>query len=466
MEILEIEKIWKDVKAELEKDVPESSLPWINSLEPTGYTGGVFTVVTALSMAVTIIRKAHLQQIKDIFKKVTGNNVDFEIVYDKEAVDKIRRAKKRVVRVTVEDTTETDKQKMMMDNLSKMQSTNLNLKFKFENFVVGENSKIAYSIAKLVAEHPAEMYNPLFIYGGSGLGKTHLMQAIGHYAVFHHSRKKVKYVKTQDFFNQYIDNLNPNNKNKTELMTKFRQKFKNVDILLIDDIQFIESKKKFMDELFDILDSLLQKSKQIVLTSDRLPKDIPTLPDRLRTRFEMGIVVDIQPPPVETRVAILKKWASDVRLHIGDDVIDFIAQNFTNNVRELEGAFNKVTAIADIEGVKIDLEFAQKVLGSETKKKKITINNIAQTVSEYFGITVDNMKSPARSQNISDARKYTIYLAREMTKMSYEEIANFLNKKHTTMLYSYEKIVELADRDTEVKETIRELKQAVLVNIS
>ncbi len=397
---------------------------------------------------------------------MTGNNVDFEIVYDKEAVDKIRRAKKRVVRVTVEDTTETDKQKMMMDNLSKMQSTNLNLKFKFENFVVGENSKIAYSIAKLVAEHPAEMYNPLFIYGGSGLGKTHLMQAIGHYAVFHHSRKKVKYVKTQDFFNQYIDNLNPNNKNKTELMTKFRQKFKNVDILLIDDIQFIESKKKFMDELFDILDSLLQKSKQIVLTSDRLPKDIPTLPDRLRTRFEMGIVVDIQPPPVETRVAILKKWASDVRLHIGDDVIDFIAQNFTNNVRELEGAFNKVTAIADIEGVKIDLEFAQKVLGSETKKKKITINNIAQTVSEYFGITVDNMKSPARSQNISDARKYTIYLAREMTKMSYEEIANFLNKKHTTMLYSYEKIVELADRDTEVKETIRELKQAVLVNIS
>ena len=466
MEILEIEKIWKDVKAELEKDVPESSLPWINSLEPTGYTGGVFTVVTALSMAVTIIRKAHLQQIKDIFKKVTGNNVDFEIVYDKEAVDKIRRAKKRVVRVTVEDTTETDKQKMMMDNLSKMQSTNLNLKFKFENFVVGENSKIAYSIAKLVAEHPAEMYNPLFIYGGSGLGKTHLMQAIGHYAVFHHSRKKVKYVKTQDFFNQYIDNLNPNNKNKTELMTKFRQKFKNIDILLIDDIQFIESKKKFMDELFDILDSLLQKSKQIVLTSDRLPKDIPTLPDRLRTRFEMGIVVDIQPPPVETRVAILKKWASDVRLHIGDDVIDFIAQNFTNNVRELEGAFNKVTAIADIEGVKIDLEFAQKVLGSETKKKKITINNIAQTVSEYFGITVDNMKSPARSQNISDARKYTIYLAREMTKMSYEEIANFLNKKHTTMLYSYEKIVELADRDIEVKETIRELKQAVLVNIS
>lgn len=466
MEILEIEKIWKDVKAELEKDVPESSLPWINSLEPTGYTGGVFTVVTALSMAVTIIRKAHLQQIKDIFKKVTGNNVDFEIVYDKEAVDKIRRAKKRVVRVTVEDTTETDKQKMMMDNLSKMQSTNLNLKFKFENFVVGENSKIAYSIAKLVAEHPAEMYNPLFIYGGSGLGKTHLMQAIGHYAVFHHSRKKVKYVKTQDFFNQYIDNLNPNNKNKTELMTKFRQKFKNVDILLIDDIQFIESKKKFMEELFDILDSLLQKSKQIVLTSDRLPKDIPTLPDRLRTRFEMGIVVDIQPPPVETRVAILKRWASDVRLHIGDDVIDFIAQNFTNNVRELEGAFNKVTAIADIEGVKIDLEFAQKVLGSETKKKKITINNIAQTVSEYFGITVDNMKSPARSQNISDARKYTIYLAREMTKMSYEEIANFLNKKHTTMLYSYEKIVELADRDTEVKETIRELKQAVLVNIS
>ena len=341
-------------------------------------------------------------------------------------------------------------------------SANLNLKYKFENFVIGENSKTAYAIAKLVAAHPAEKYNPLFIYGGSGLGKTHLMQAIGHYAMFNLSRTKVKYIKTQDYVNQYINNLR--GKDKTDLMIKFRQKFRNVDILLIDDIQFIESKTKCMEELFYTFETLQQLNKQIVITSDRLPKDIPTLPDRLRTRFEMGIVVDIKPPSLETRINILKKWADDLRLDIKDDVFDFIAQNFNNNVRELEGAFNKVTAIADIENADITLDFVQNVLKSETQSKRITINNIAQTVAEYYNLTVDNLKSPARSQNITEARRYTIYLAREMTKMSYEEIAKFLQKKHPTMLYSYEKMVEEADKKKEVKETIRELKQAIKCN--
>ena len=464
MQIVEIEKIWDEVREELIKEVPESSYPWINSLEPTGYTGGTFTVVTALSMAVNVIRKSHLQQIKDILKRITGNSVDFEIVFDKDAANAIKKEKDKQQRKAAR-TVKDDSTPNPMDNLAKMQSTNLNLKYKFENFVVGENSKTAYAIAKMVAENPAEKYNPLFIYGGSGLGKTHLMQAIGHYVLFNLSRKKVKYIKTQDFVNQYIENVRPGNKNTSELMTKFRQRFRNVDVLLIDDIQFIESKKKFMEELFLIFDTLQQLNKQIVITSDRLPKDIPTLPDRLRTRFEMGIVVDIQPPPYETRIEILKKWSNDLRLNIKDDVFDFIAQNFSNNVRELEGAFNKVTAIADIEGANINLEFVQHVLKNETQAKKITINNIAQTVAEYFNLTVDNLKSPARSQTISEARRYTIYLAREMTKMSYEEIAKFLNKKHPTMLYAHEKMVEEADKNTETKETIRELKQAIKCNV-
>ena len=219
-----------------------------------------------------------------------------------------------------------------------------------------------------------------------------------------------------------------------------------------------------MEELFYTFETLQQLNKQIVITSDRLPKDIPTLPDRLRTRFEMGIVVDIKPPSLETRINILKKWADDLRLDIKDDVFDFIAQNFNNNVRELEGAFNKVTAIADIENADITLDFVQNILKSETQSKRITINNIAQTVAEYYNLTVDNLKSPARSQNITEARRYTIYLAREMTKMSYEEIAKFLQKKHPTMLYSYEKMVEEADKKKEVKETIRELKQAIKCN--
>jgi chromosomal replication initiator protein len=219
-----------------------------------------------------------------------------------------------------------------------------------------------------------------------------------------------------------------------------------------------------MEELFYTFETLQQLNKQIVLTSDRLPKDIPTLPDRLRTRFEMGIVVDIKPPSFETRVEILKKWSDDLRLDISEDVHEFIAQNFSNNVRELEGAFNKVTAFAEIENTEINLEYVKNVLKSETQARQITINNIAQTVAEYYNVTIDDLKSPARSQNISEARRYVTYLAREMTKMSYEEIAKYLNKKHTTMLYSYEKTVEEADRSKEAKETIRELKQAIKCN--
>lgn len=442
----------------------ESDFTWINCLEPTGYAGGVFTVITDLPFAITVIRNKYLKQIQEIFKKVTGNDVDFEIILDKETVKAIKkeRNKKRQIKISVRDI-QPEEPKKSMDHLAQMHSSaNLNLKYKFDNFVVGENSKTAYAIAKMVAEKPAEKYNPLFIYGGSGLGKTHLMQAIGHYAMFHLSRMKVKYIKTQDYVNQYINNLR--GKDKTDLMIKFRQKFRNIDILLIDDIQFIESKTKCMEELFYTFETLQQLNKQIVLTSDRLPKDIPTLPDRLRTRFEMGIVVDIKPPSLETRFAILKKWGSDLRLDIDNDVYTYIAENFSNNVRELEGAFNKVTAIADIEKADITLEFVQNVLKSETQSKQITINNIAQTVAEFYNLTVDNLKSPARSQNISEARRYTIYLAREMTKMSYEDIAKFLKKKHPTMLYSYEKMVEEADRNKEVKETIRELKQAIKCN--
>ena len=465
MDLNEVQEIWNQVLNYSYKNMNEADFTWINCLEPTGYEGGVFTVITDLPFAITVVRNKYLQQIQECLKNITGHDVDFQVLLDKETVSAIKKKRKRhTVRVmTPEQFKKEEDSKKSMDHLAQMHSSaNLNLKYKFDNFVVGENSKTAYAIAKMVAEHPAEKYNPLFIYGGSGLGKTHLMQAIGHYAMFNLPRTKVKYIKTQDYVNQYINNLRV--KDKTEAMQKFRQKFRNIDILLIDDIQFIESKVKCMEELFYTFDTLQQLNKQIVLTSDRLPKDIPTLPDRLRTRFEMGIVVDIKPPSLETRISILKKWSDDLRLEIENDVFEFIATNFSNNVRELEGAFNKVTAIADIEGAKINLDFVQNVLKDETQSKKITINNIAQTVAEYYDLTVDNLKSPARSGTISEARRYTIYLAREMTKMSYEEIAKFLDKKHPTMLYSYEKMVEEADRNKEVKETIRELKQAIKCN--
>lgn len=363
MDSLEIKQIWEDTKSYLQDKLLESEYPWLNNLYPTGYADGTFTVITDMQLAITIIRKNCLAQIKDGLKHVTGHDVEFQIMLDKESVKKIKDERKKLEqkfkKVNTEEEPNNPAQAVQMQS-----NVNLNLKYKFENFVVGDNNKNACAIAKLVAKNPAEKYNPLFIYGGSGLGKTHLMQAIGHYALFNLPRKKVKYIKTQEYVNQYIDSLR--GKDRTEMMTKFRQRFRNVDILLIDDIQFIESKTKCMEELFYTFETLQQLNKQIVITSDRLPKDIPTLPDRLRTRFEMGIVVDIQPPPYETRMAILEKWTKDTMVEIPADALNFIAQNFVNNVRELEGAFNKVTAYADIEGKPITLGFVQDVLKSET----------------------------------------------------------------------------------------------------
>ena len=465
MDTVEIYNIWTKVKENIFPKIQESDHPWINALEPTGYTGGVFTVITEKNFALSVVRNKYYKQITDVLKTVTGHNVDFKIVVDEKAMAAIKKERnKRIAKLSLKEQSNSQVIENPIEHLTKMQSTNLNLKYKFENFVVGNNNKTAYSIAKIVAQNPAEKYNPLFIYGGSGLGKTHLMHAIGRYAVLNLGKKGVKYIQTQDLINQYINNLKENN--RTELMAKFRQKYKNTEILLIDDIQFIEAKKKFMDELFYIFETLLQSNKQIVLTSDRLPKDIPTIPDRLRTRFEMGIVVDITPPPFETRLKILQQWNDEQRLNINNDVLEFIAGNFENNVRELEGAFNKVTAIAEIENAEINVDFARQVLKVDTELKKINIETIADTVKDFYNVTVDDMKSPAKSQNISDARKFTVYLARELTNMTYQEIASYFNKKHTTMMYSYEKIVELADKDIKIKEIIRELKQAVKLRIS
>jgi chromosomal replication initiator protein len=457
---IDIKKIWEDTKSYLQGKLNESEYPWINNMYPISYADGTFTVITDMQLAINIVRKNCLGSVKDALKEVTKNEVDFQIILDKESVKKIKAEQKKLEqkykKIGVDEENKDPK-----EHLTQMQSNvNLNLKYKFDNFVVGDNSLMAFSTAQIVAKNPATKYNPLFIYGGSGLGKTHLMQAIGHYALFNLSRKKVKYIKTQEFVNDYIASVR--GKAQSEMITKFRQRFRNIDILLIDDIQFIESKPKCMEELFYTFDTLQQLNKQIVITSDRLPKDIPTLPDRLRSRFEMGIVVDIQPPSYETRLAILKKWATDTTISIPIDALGYIAENFCNNVRELEGAFNKITAYSDIEGTPITLEFAKRIFKCESKKKAVTIEIIAEVIAEYYGITIQDLKSPARSHNISEPRRQVVYLAREMTKLSYEEIADYLEKKHTTMLYSYEKMVNETDRDAKIKELMIELKQAVL----
>ncbi len=457
MDITEIKKIWEDVKEELALTISPSSFePWILPLEPIGFENNQFSVLTGQSFALQIVRKNHYQQIIDAFQKVLGHEIEFKMVFDEELSAKLKKQIQKSKQVA-----EKAKKENPIDNLAQMQSfSNLNLKYKFDNFVVGENSRFAQAAAMAVAKNPAKKYNPLFIYGESGLGKTHLMQAIGHYIVFNNAKLKVRYIKTEDFTNELINNIRRGG-DINERMSKFRQKYRNVDVLLLDDIQFIESKERTMEEVFHTFDSLHNNSKQIVITSDRPPKDIPTLPERLRTRFEWGLMVDITPPDFETRVAILANLADEIGIKISAEVLEFVAQNFNKNVRELEGAFNKISAYASIQNIEPTLEFAKKALNCSLKAKNIDIESIVKIVCKHFDVSQTDLKSTARQQKISHTRQIAVYLIRELTQLSFVNIANFFNKKHPTILFSYEKIKEEIKTDNNLNQLICDLMEKI-----
>ena len=308
MENIELKRFWEQVKEELLGALPENAHPWIYPLEISGYDKGVLTLVTGQMMGRDILRRNYYDLMREALKRVSGDeNSRVVIIYDENAAKTLKKESEKLTKKI----NDKSLKEQALENLSNMQSAaNLNLKYKFENFVVGESNKFAYSAALAVAKNPAGKYNPLFIYGNSGLGKTHLMQAIGHYIIFNNPKLKVKYTKTEDYVNDYISNSRKTN-NNIENMSKFNRKYTNIDVILIDDIQFIESKIKSMENLQYTFDSLYNKGKQIVITSDRVPKEIPTLTAALCSRFEMGLMIELTPPDIETRFEIIKKIADD-----------------------------------------------------------------------------------------------------------------------------------------------------------
>ena len=460
MESLELNHFWEQIKAELIKGLPENAHPWIYPLEVSGYDKGVLTVITGQMMGRDLIRKNHYQQIVDILKQVTQNpDSDFVIIYDENAAKSRKKENEKLQRKA----NEAILKEQAMENLSYMQSaSNLNLKYKFENFVVGESNKFAHAVAMSVAKSPAQKYNPLFIYGASGLGKTHLMQAIGHYTLFNNPKLKVKYTKTEDYINDFISNSR-NSKDTIENMSKFNKKYTNIDIILIDDIQFIESKTKTMAQMQHTFDSLHNKGKQIVITSDRVPKEIPTLTAALCSRFEMGLMVELTAPDLETRFEIIRKLANDNDLKYTEEALKYIAKNFTNNVRELEGVFNKVCAYAEITGQDLDLKLAKEVLNCSDEETDINFEKIAKITSQYYNVTLEDLKSSARGQKISTARHMAVYLSREITNKSFVSIAEYYNKKHTTIMFAHEKIKKEISANKELSQAAREIKQALKV---
>jgi chromosomal replication initiator protein len=336
--------------------------------------------------------------------------------------------------------------------------SNLNPKYTFENFIVGASNQFAHAAALAVAENPGKAYNPLFIYGGVGLGKTHLMQAIGNYIKKKNPWKKVIYITTESFMNQLIEAL------KSDTISTFREKFRNIDVLLIDDIQFIGGKERTQIEFFHTFNALYDAGKQVVLTSDRPPKDIPTLTERLRSRFEWGLIADIQPPDFETRVAILKRKAELEGIEVSDKVIKLIATIIKSNIRQLEGALIKLKAKATLEGKPITEKlvrelFAQEETEEKEKRREVSLKVIKEVVSSELGVDEELLLSSSRKKQVAFARQVAMYLAKKVGNFPYTYIAASFNRDdHTTVLHAVRKLEELRKKDPKVNSLLEKLE--------
>ncbi len=332
----------------------------------------------------------------------------------------------------------------------------MSMKYTFDLFVIGSSNRFAHAAALAVAEAPAQAYNPLFIYGGTGLGKTHLLQAVGQYVGDHGNGLTARYVTSETFMNDFINSL------RDKRIEGFKQRYRTYDVLLVDDVQFFEGKERIQEEFFHTFNSLYEAGKQIVISSDRPPKEIATLEERLRSRFEWGLITDIQPPDLETRIAILRKKEKTDRIHVPDpDVLTYVAERVTTNIRELEGALTRVVAFSSLTGRPMTVELAEDVLKDvfpQGQAVEISIRRIQETVSERFGMTVNELCSAKRSQSIAYPRQVAMYLSRALTDSSLPKIGKeFGGRDHTTVMHANAKIEGMIREDRSVYNLVQEL---------
>ena len=396
------------------------------------------------SMALQYIINHYMDFIKVTISEFLETMVDISFILNKDIINNEE---------TPSDTLEESQESQ---NLSiDYEHANLNPKYRFDTFVVGSNNKFAHSASLAVAESPGISYNPLFLYGGPGLGKTHLMHSIGHFIMEHDHTAKVLYVTSEQFTNEVIESIRSG---KAESMSKLREKYRTVDVLMVDDVQFIIGKESTQEEFFHTFNELHQAGKQIILSSDKPPKEMETLEERFRSRFEMGLIADIQSPDYETRMAILRKNAENYGKNIDDEVINYIATNIKSNIRELEGAFNKIIAFSRLNNVDITLDNAMEALKDiiyPDKSKIITPQLIIDTVCEQYGTKKDDIISKKRNSEIVLPRQIIMYLCREHTDASLEEIGKLLGKKdHTTVMSGINKIKQKMTFDDELNKNL------------
>jgi len=333
----------------------------------------------------------------------------------------------------------------------------LNPKYSFETFVVGDSNRFAHAASLAVAEAPAKAYNPLFVYGDVGLGKTHLMQAIGHYTLRQNPDLKVVYVSSETFTNELINSI------RDDKTVDFRNKYRTIDILLVDDIQFLAGKERTQEEFFHTFNALHEANRQLVISSDRPPRDIPTLEERLRSRFEWGLITDIQKPDLETRIAILRKKASIERINVPNEVIVFIANQIQSNIRELEGALTRIKAYASMQNIPITVEMAKEALRdilALSQPRPLSIDDIQEGVARFFSLRTKDMLSKKRTQNIAFPRQIAMYLSRELTDASLPQIGQaFGGRDHTTVIHACSKIVSQLEKDSTLRSTLNKLQE-------
>lgn len=453
--------IWGQVLDILEKEIVKPIFnTWIKSTIPLSISDNVFELGTPTQLSKDWIETRYLAKIQTAVQFVSQQplEVKFIILEMPETAAIAEAAVPSISRQPAEAPAPVNEAKPVPKVISPAVDEApciLNPKYVFETFVIGNSNRFAHAASLAVAEVPAKVYNPLFLYGGVGLGKTHLMHAIGHRIRQHHPQVKVLYISSEKFTNELINSIRDGNPES------FRQKYRNIDVLLVDDIQFLSKKEHTQEEFFHTFNTLHEANKQIIISSDRPPREIPTLEDRLRSRFEWGLITDIQPPDLETRIAILRKKAIIENLDVPNDVMVFIASRIDNNIRELEGALIRVMAYASLTGRAITLDLATEALKDifpNGKPKRITIDSIKDVVSSYFKIKIDDLSAKKRTRNVAYPRQIAMYLSREMTDSSLPKIGEeFGGRDHTTVIHAHDKISRERSEDNKMQQTIIEL---------
>jgi len=445
-------KLWEDTLTHLELNLSSQHFStWIKPLKLVKIEQDMVYLEVPNRFVLDWVKDNYSKLIQKILEELSAVSYRLQFSVTGQARDGLSKSRE----IPVTPVLPVNDQKKAVNNIHSA-DINLNRKYTFEEFVSGSSNQFAYAAAMAVANNPATTYNPLFIYGGVGLGKTHLVNAIGNAILKKSPQMRICYYTSEKFMNELINSLRYNR------MDEFRNKFRSMDVLLIDDIQFIAGKERTQEEFFHTFNALYESHKQIIVTSDKFPKDIPGLEERLRSRFEWGLIADIQPPDVETKLAILKMKAEQNSIKLPEDVALFLANSVCSNVRELEGYLIRIGAYASLTSTPVSLEMARDVLKDILieRNKELTVEEILKRVSSHFNIKISDIKSPKRLKAVVLPRQIAMYLSRQLTSSSYPEIGErFGGKDHSTIIHAIRKIEKLMEEDFQLRSTIENLKK-------